>query len=137
MEFTNPAESTNEVFQAHYGGQYSLFPPDENDLWNPQDIQALRCGILKESLRQVLDGRESPASRAEALDWLWGDDEGAFSAKACCDAEGVNLIALRDLMKPKIERGMRAMDEQFTARHMKRQASRPQDSLEWREAVGA
>ena len=100
----------SETFLAHYGDQTSLLPPDENEVWTAEELDELRSKLLKLSVEQLFDGRESPESRAEALRWLLDDRESPFSAAQCCRAmceeRGIrtDITAFRELVIEKLKR---------------------------------
>lgn len=126
----------SETFLAHYGGQTSLLPPDEHEIWTAEEIEELRSRLLKVSLQQLFDGRESPESRAEALLWFLDDQDAPFSAARCCEAAGdergvrPTIGALRELVLEKLRREAplpRAPSS--TARQNAQRTESPQESL--------
>ena len=125
----------SETLLAHYGGQTSLLPPDENEKWTGTDIEEARSKLLKISLKQLFDGRESPASRAEALRWLLDDQDAPFSAARCCEAAGrerglqTNIQDLRETVLYKLERQQSAPDVLTTTRKRTRDRVSPQEEL--------
>ena len=100
----------HKTLLAHYGGQLSLLPPDESEIWTAEEIEELRAGLLRVSLQQLFDGRESPESRAETLSWLLSGQDTPFSAARCCEAAGEergirpHIVALRELIIEKLKR---------------------------------
>lgn len=124
-------QEPGEAFVAHYGGgQFSFFPDDETTLWSERDIRTLRCELLEETIRQALDGRESVPSRLEALNWLLDDSEGAFSVTTCCAEGGLNVMALRELIIPEVDKAI--MDARKRLVVSRRRSDYGQETL-WHE----
>lgn len=126
----------SETYLAHYGGQTSLLPPDEHEIWTTEDVAELRSKIFKVSLHRLFDGRESPESRAEALRWLLDDQDTPFSAARCCEAAGAergvrpNIDALRELVLEKLRReAPLPCAPSSTARQNAQRTESPQESL--------
>jgi len=132
MPITEQAsQEPEEAFVAHYGGgQFSFFPDDETTLWSARDIRTLRCGLLEETIRHALDGRESVPSRLEALNWLLNDSSDAFSVTACCAEGGLNVMALRELIIPEVDKAIMDARKRLVATH--RRSDDGQETL-WRE----
>ncbi len=129
----------SETFLAHYGGQTSLLPPDESEIWTAEEINEMRAGLLKVSVEQLFDGRESPDSRAEALRWLLDDQDAPFSAARCCEAFGdergvrANIAAFRERVLDRLRRQASATRKPTTRQNTQRTES-PQESL-WVDEV--
>ena len=69
-------------------------------VWSTMDLYELRAGILKESLRDLLDGRSSKTARQERAEWIDSDDEQPFSFTVCCRSAGLDPDVLRENLRP-------------------------------------
>lgn len=129
----------SEIFLAHYGGQTSLLPPDESEIWTTEEIAEMRSGLLKVSVEELFDGRESPESRAETLRWLLDDQDAPFSAARCCEAFGhergvrPNIETFREKILDMLRRHASATCKPTTPQNIQRTES-SQESL-WVDEV--
>lgn len=95
---------------AHLDGEVDL----EVIEWTEYDVLHLHEEVLHATLRVILDGRASEATRQAALDWamaeLIPDQEAVkrpFSFQACCLAGGYDAEAVQDGVKSIVLRAQR------------------------------
>ena len=83
-------------------------PPDfirqRNEGWTDQAVLALREYILIDALASSIDGRCSPETRVEMIEWIENDDIHPFSFRVCAIACGYDPSALRDAFRIVLKR---------------------------------
>ena len=103
-------------------------------VWSAMDLYELRAGVLKEALRDLLDGRAGKTTRQERAEWVDSNEEQPFSFTVCCRSQGLDPDVLRENLRPrrKAADGRMSLAEQAAAEL--RAASLGEDpppALEW------
>ena len=63
--------------------------------WTEKDVQAVREGLLDETLHEIVDGRAGKKSAQDHWEWVMSDSNHPFSFRVCAKAAGCDPDELR------------------------------------------